>query len=109
MEPSSPKPDCVLGLFIVSAEITTDSASGQERDLGFSGWKNELYPYPSCYPHSLSRQVTEVREILCQTNLKTPYLHSTGVKEKNTYLQGGWEVVVGLHGAKATASIKSLN
>lgn len=42
MEPSSPKPDCVLDHFIVSAEITTDSASGQERDLGFSGWKNEV-------------------------------------------------------------------
>lgn len=42
--------DCVLDNFMLPAEITSDTASGQERDLDFSGWKTKLYPYPSCYP-----------------------------------------------------------
>lgn len=36
MELPSPKPDCVLDNFILPAEITADTASGQEKDLNFS-------------------------------------------------------------------------
>lgn len=66
MEPSSPKPDCVLDHFIVSAEITTDSASGQERDLGFSGWKNEVKIWSSVKRPPVLRRTSRFPNVFFQ-------------------------------------------